>query len=85
MMLNDNKLKRKGCKEDTAAIYDPPDKQQHFLNKEDEDFKTEEKKKDVSPNKKPKIGGKVKARYDKDWYTGELVPYNKTLTSGQLR
>ena len=64
---------------DTAAIYGPPDKQQHFLNKEDEDFKTGKKKKDVSPNKKPKIGGRVKVRYDKDWYTGELVAYNKDI------
>jgi len=29
--------------------------------------------------KKPKIGGKVKVRYEKDWYTEELVAYNKDI------
>ena len=59
---------------DTAAIYGPPDKQQHFL--DDDDFKAGKKKKGAN---KPKIGGKVKAKYDREWFTGELVSYNKDI------
>jgi len=36
---------------DTAAIYGPPDKQQNFLSKEDEDFKKEEKTQDRRKSK----------------------------------
>ena len=66
---------------DTAAIYGPPDKRQHFSN--DDDFKVGKKKKDTSTSNstsnKPKIGGKVKAKYDEQWFTGELIGYNKDI------
>ena len=49
-----------------------------FLNDVD-DFKVFKKKKGTSPSNKPKIGGKVKAKYDQEWFTGELVAYNKDI------
>ena len=41
-------------------------------------LKAGKKKKGASPNNKPKIG-KVKAKYDWEWFTGELVSYNKDI------
>ena len=64
--------KRSQIPTDSEAIYGPPDKQQHF----DDDFQTEKKKAKVN---KPKIGSKVKAKYDKHWYSGELTAYNKDI------
>jgi len=55
---------------DTELIYGPPDKQQHFLQKNEDDFKVKGKnRKDSNQSKKPKI---VKAKYDGEWFTGEL-------------
>ena len=61
---------------DTAAIYGPPDKLQHFEN-DDNDFQP--KKKKMPSVGEPKIGAKVKAKYDQQWYTGELTAYNKDI------
>lgn len=30
------------------------------------------------------IGTTIKAKYDGEWYTGQLVAYNDKTTSGQL-
>ena len=48
------------------------------MNDED-DFKAGKKKKGTSPSNTPKIGRKVKAKYDREWFTGELVAYNKDI------
>ena len=69
-MLKESKLKERKRREkkpeeekprDTAAIYGPSDKHQHFLNDED-DFKAGKKKKGTSPSNKPQIGRKIKAK-----------------------
>ena len=63
--------KRPQLPTDPTAIYGPPDKQQHF-----DDFQTGKKKTKVD---KPKIGSKVKAKYDQHWYSGVLTAYNKDI------
>ena len=64
--------KRSQLPTDPAAIYGPPDKQQHF----DDDFQPEKNK---AKHNNPKIGSKVKAKYDQHWYSGELTAYNKDI------
>jgi len=63
--------KRSQLPTDPAEIYGPPDKQ-HF----DNDFQPEKNK---AKHNNPKIGSKVKAKYDQHWYSGELTAYNKDI------
>lgn len=81
--------RKRSKKTDENATYGPPDKQQHF---ETENTTGHKKRKSrskkaiplqsISENgsdKLPTIGASVKAKYDGQWFTGELVAYNKEI------
>ena len=59
-------------------MYGPLDKIHHFDN-ENTVTLGQKKKKSCFAEKTPAVGATVKAKYDREWFIGELMAYNKEI------